>query len=438
MKDFRDIVINLSLILLLIGVFPGLAFAHGNHKEAGTTAEQAEDGGEQDMKDFVEHAKAHLEEAVRVGNREEGIDRVVALRAEMREEGRWNHDSTYLIKIDKSGSVINHGKHTKTMYGDFIKRFPEVESLMMMLMLKENAGETVCVPNGADGDDSYSCATYYMSPFAQENILIGGFDHDVDDMRVDKLRCHDYQPLVTAEYLQKKQDDGADEDVLKENLKFLVKDAIRWVSMTPAPGMAEDPLEPDIISSVRCFTKGHDRSPWKFDSIYFFVITNELFVAVNGNNQELTGGLFIGVLDEDNQNIGQLIKDAAGEAGKGGFVRYLWDDPRTMDDNVVQKECHNYPDPCSPGTSLKISYVEGVNFSNFTGQEDTVFIFGSGIYPEKAEEKSNDGCAIAADPGNTPENTVFNLFMTVSGLLLALSWERRTRSGRKKEQHNII
>ena len=59
----------------------------------------------------------------------------------------------------------------------------------------------------------------------------------------------------------------------------------------------------------------------------------------------------------------------------------------------------------------------GEFFPKFTGQTDTVFIFGSGVYPKemKAEEPStssgsdddDDGCAIAAGSGNNAESTLF-------------------------------
>ena len=419
MKGVRSI-INLSLVLLIIGVFPSLVLAHGDN--TATAKKAADDGTEQAMKDFVAHAKAHLDEAAAGG-----IGKVAEFRAETREAETWKYSSTYLIQIEKNGSVLNHGEHTNTMYGDFINGFPTVGSLITELE-KGNA-TTVCEMNA---NNTYSCAAYYRSPFNPniQNIVIGGFSHKADDMNIDKLACNDYEPIVTAKDLQKMQDDGASEDVLKENLKFLVKDAIRWASMTPGPGMAEG-QEPDIVSSVRCFTKGSDRGPWKYKSIYFFVMTDASIVAVNGNNQELTGNPFIGVLDEDNKNIGELIIDKAGKDGNGGFVEYLWDDPTDTDDGV--DECHNAPDPCAPGNSPKISYVEGTTFPNFTRQEDTVFIFGSGIYPEPEMEEqssdSDDGCAIAGSQ-NTAENTLFNLLLIVSGLFLAMSWRKNRSAGK--------
>ena len=429
MKGVRSI-INLSLVLLIIGVFPSLVLAHGNHGEDSATAEAAAGGDQQAMKDFVAHAKAHLDKAVANETPGAAIDNVVRFRAETREAGTWKHESTYLIQIEKSGSIINHGEHTATLYGDFINRFPTVESLI--LKLKDSNGAPVCEMNA---NNTYSCAAYYTSPFNDsiQNIVIGGFSHDDDDPRIGELACNDYEPIVTAKDLQEMQDGGVSEDVLKENLKFLVKDAIRWVESRPSPGMAKEDLETDILSSVRCFTKESkdNRGPWKYKSIYFFVMTHDSFVAVNGSNQELTGSRFIGVLDEDNKNIGELIIDKAGEDGNEGFVEYLWDDPTDTDDGVT--ECHNAPDPCAPGNSPKISYVEGKTFSNFTGQQDTVFIFGSGIYPEPEMEEqssdSDDGCAIAGSQ-DTAENTLFNLLLIVSGLFLAMSWRKNRSAGK--------
>ena len=414
MKGVQSI-INLSLVLLIIGVFPSLVLAHGDHGEDSATAKAAAGGDQQAMMDFVAHAKAHLDAAAAGG-----IGKVAEFRAETREAETWKYGSTYLIQIEKNGSVLNHGEHTNTMYGDFINGFPTVGSLITELE-KGNA-TTVCEMNA---NNTYSCAAYYRSPFNPmiNNIVIGGFSHDKDDPMIDKLACNDYEPIVTAKDLQEMQDDGVSEDVLKENLKFLVKDAIRWASMTPGPGMAEG-QEPDIVSSVRCFTKGSDRSPWKYGSIYFFVMTDASIVAVNGNNQELTGNPFIGVLDEDGNNIGELIIEAAKEDGKGGFVEYLWDDPTDGVKPVIK-------DGVAPGNVPKISYVEGTKFSHFTGQENTVFIFGSGIYPKMEEQSSDsdDGCAIAGSQ-NTAENTLFNLLLIVSGLFLAMSWRKNRSAGK--------
>ena len=411
MKGVRSI-INLSLVLLIIGVFPSLVLAHGDN--TATAKKAADDGTEQAMKDFVAHAKAHLDEAAAGG-----IGKVAEFRAETREAETWKYGSTYLIQIEKNGSVLNHGEHTNTMYGDFINEFPTVGSLITEL--KKGNGTTVCEMNA---NNTYSCAAYYRSPFNPmiNNIVIGGFSHDKDDPMIVELACNDYEPIVTAKDLQEMQDDGVSEDVLKENLKFLVKDAIRWASMTPRPGMAEG-QEPDIVSSVRCFTKGSDRSPWKYGSIYFFVMTDASIVAVNGNNQELTGNPFIGVMDEDGNNIGELIIEAAKEDGKGGFVEYLWDDPTDGVAPVIK-------DKVAPGNVPKISYVEGKKFSHFTGQQDTVFIFGSGIYPKMEQSSdSDDGCAIAGSK-NTAENTLFNLLLIVSGLFLAMSWRRNRSAGK--------
>ncbi len=424
MKCLRSVVINLSLVLLIVSVFPSLVLAHGDHGEDPATAETAADGDQEAMKKFVAHAKAHLDAAATGG-----INKVAEFRAETREEGDWKNGSTYLIQIERRGSVLNHGEHTEALYGDFINKFPTVESLMNKL--RENDENVHCEEMN---NNSHVCAAYYNSPFDTSgtrppNIVIGGFDHEVDDMRIGKLVCDGYDhPLVTAKDLQRMQDDGISEDVLKENLKFLVKDAIRWVSMTPSPGEAQD-LEPDIVSSVRCFTKESDRGPWKYGSIYFFVMTQESIVAVNGNNQELTGSQFTGVMDEAGNDIGKLIIDAAGENGKSGFVEYLWDHPTDGVDPIRKENM-------APGNVPKISYVEGVTFPNFTGQTDTVFIFGSGIYPEMEEESSemeeessDDGCAIAGSE-NIAENTLFNLFLVVSGLFLAIFWRRNRSAGK--------
>ena len=150
-------------------------------------------------------------------------------------------------------------------------------------------------------------------------------------------------------------------------------------------------------------------------------MTTDSTVVVNGNNPELTGSPFRGVTDEDNVDIGKEIIETAGADGKGGFVRYKWDDPDIEGDEV------NEPNK-SPGTSPKISYVEGAMFSGLPGR---VFIFGSGIYPkadssDDAGSGDGDGCAIAGT-SSKPGNAFFNLFLIVFSLCLAVSLRNRLK-----------
>ena len=147
MKGLRSIFINLSLVLLIVGIFPSLVSAN--------TAEEAAKGGEAEMRSFVKMAQTKLNEAG-------GIDDVSEFRQETRNDkgGKWKYEKTYLIQIEQNGAVLNHGMHNHALYGDFIDEFQIVKSLIMMLK-ENNNDDVVCVPN----ENTYSCAASYTSPF---------------------------------------------------------------------------------------------------------------------------------------------------------------------------------------------------------------------------------------------------------------------------------
>ncbi len=428
MKGLRSIFINLSLVLLIVGIFPSLVFAN--------TAQDVHEakGNKETTMEFVKKAKDALDKAT--SDRMSAINNVARFRNETRTDktGKWKYEKTYLIQIEGNGAVLNHAKYVE-LYGEFINGFETVQELIDKLK-EPNNDDVVCTKN--EVGDAYSCAAYYNSPFNPtiQNIIIGGFDHEKTDT-IKNLNCNvEPAPKITATELQKKQDDKVGEDDLKEDLKTFVEEAIRWVESVPGLGMPEG-QNPNILSSVRCFTK--DRSPWKDGSIYFFVMTNDSppVVTVNGINQNLTGGPFDGVLDGNFKDVGAAILAAAQDEG-GGFVDYLWDDPTDDEDDIPMSECDTPSGRCAPGNSPKLSYVKGTKFDQFIGtpNENTVFIFGSGIYPQdmKAEESStssgsdddDDGCAIAAGSGNNAESTLFNLLLMVSGLFLAVSWRKRS------------
>ena len=165
------------------------------------------------------------------------------------------------------------------------------------------------------------------------------------------------------------------------------------------------------INGVACLGR---EGPWKHGSVYLFIMTTGAgpippLVFLNGNNPELTGLPFVNILDEDGVDVGEIIIEAAGEDGKGGIVRYKWDDPLVEGDEV------NEPG-MSPGTSPKVSYVEGAQIDRRFG----VWIFGSGIYPPA--EDDDDGCAIAGTDSK-PWSAVFNLFLIMFSLCFAFWWK---------------
>jgi hypothetical protein len=228
----------------------------------------------------------------------------------------------------------------------------------LLTRVEDAQGGAVCEEYNRDGSTKWSCAVEYTNAFGGRNVLIEGFDHDEQDMNVRHPDCPDSVPAVTAQQLSESQSE--------EDLETFVKEAIKQSTADLIAGKVQQGA---FKSQIGCLGRGH----WNHGSIYLFVMTagaggSDPIVFFNGNNPELTGAPFVNVLDEDEVNVGEIIIEAAGEPGKGGIVRYKWDNPVKDGDEI------NMPGR-SPGNSPKISYVEGVQI----GQ--SVWIFGSGIYP---------------------------------------------------------
>lgn len=392
MKGFRGSVITLGVVMAIMAFFPGIsAFADGSHSDPQTTAEQAND--EETTKAFVLHAKQHIETIVA-----ENRSALSTLYKDMRDEGIWRHDPVYLIALRmEDGTVVNHGKYTKSLFGASLADFPTVGKLLMRVQ-QDPQGEPVCEEYDMGGSTRWSCAVRYTNAFGESNVLIGGFDHDEQDMNVRHHDCPDYVPDVTAQQVSESQSE--------EDLKNFVKGAITRITAV----FTERPR--GLRGDIRGNCLGRE-GPWRHDSIYLFIMTadNPPIVFLNGNNPELTGAPFENVLDEDEVNVGKIIIEAAGEHGKGGIVEYKWDNPVKDGDEV------NMPG-MSPGNSRKISYVEGVQI------RERVWIFGSGIYPDADED--DGGCAIAGT-GSNLAGTAFNLFLIVFSLCLAFWWKGRSK-----------
>ena len=139
MKGFRGFVVTLGVVMAIMAFFPGIsAFADGSHGDPQTTAEQAND--EETMKAFVLHAKQHINDTLA-----ENRSALSTLYRDMRNpEGIWNHGSVYLIALRLDGTVVNHGKYTKSLFGASLADLPTVGSLLERVR-QETSGEPVCV-----------------------------------------------------------------------------------------------------------------------------------------------------------------------------------------------------------------------------------------------------------------------------------------------------
>lgn len=400
-----------SLMLIMIVFLPVSAFADGTHEDPQTTAGEADSANDESaMKSFVRHAKQHLVDATG----ESGASVTVFYRQMRDQESIWNNGSVYLIALSRDGGVINHGKYTKSLYGDSLAELPVVKKLLGQLGQDVQA-EPVCTSYQLDGSTRWSCAVLYKPAIALvPQVLIGGFDHAPDDAAIVKAKCPEFKPEVTA--LDVSESQYVSESHGRETLQKFVKGAIQRFNEQVQQSAGSARL---LLNVVTCFT----REPWNSGPIYLFAMSKlpkgAPVVTFNANNPELTGSPFENVFDEDGVDIGKEILETAGEDGKGGFVEYKWDNPVIDEDDVNELGK-------SPGRSPKISYVEGFSFSR-VGIE-TVVIFGSGIYGtlEEGSDGDDDGCAIAGT-GSKSSGAVFNLFLIVFSLSLAFWWKDRSK-----------
>ena len=155
------------------------------------------------------------------------------------------------------------------------------------------------------------------------------------------------------------------------------------------------------------------------DSIYLYMFTDvssdahEELVVFHAINFDVEGLDLHGMRDANGDEIAhKLIRAIGGD----GFAKYTWDDPRFEGDEVTEAGR-------SPGSSPKVGYVEKVTLL----EDPATFLIGSGFYPTPYSPASDNGCAIAGGTtGRDGLSSLFNLFLMVSALFLAVSWKTRT------------
>ncbi len=162
-------------------------------------------------------------------------------------------------------------------------------------------------------------------------------------------------------------------------------------------------------------------------SIYLYIFTadetedgeHEEIAVFNAINPRVEGINVHEMTDANGVEVAHELIDAATEPDGDGFGYYTWDDPRIEGDEVNEAGK-------TPGTSDKIGYVEVITLLD----EPTVFVLGSGFYPTPLPEPmvDDDGCVIAAvgTTGRDGLSSLFNLFLVVSALFIAVSWRIRT------------
>ena len=167
---------------------------------------------------------------------------------------------------------------------------------------------------------------------------------------------------------------------------------------------------------------------WRKDSIYLFILqrpteTGGEIVIFNASNRDAEGGS-MHVLDIDGTDVGHEFEKVVYEGGDG-YIEYSWDNPAVSGDEL------NEPGKVA-GTSRKLSYA--VDISLIGHPED--LMLGAGFYldPPPASKK---GCSVAAPgSGTLSQSFIFNLFLVVSGLFLAVS--RKSRPEKMNSDRGLL
>ena len=317
--------------------------------------------------------------------------------------GDWNDGSTYLVLLTGSGGVQAHMVNRELEDEDWSTLLdsqgkPVGENF---LNVKSEFGDFVDYYNNGDKKKSY--AIPFIDPFTmQPYILIGGFDLQpkVETVPYENLPGADtIKPSITAEEVE-----------TKEDLKKFVKGAIDFFEAALA-----DP-EVDLVKARKLFRA--EDGPWRHVSTYIWIMDDEGNVIFNGGNRNIEQTNLLRSQDQDLVDIIQRLIDASTKEEEERFVNYDWDDPAVVGDEP--------PGGGAGGSSPKLGYVEP--FPN-PYNSDQIFIFGSGLYLGSEMETPDDGGCAISGTRNTTQSTVFNLFLVMSVLFLAVSFKRRPALG---------
>ena len=208
----------------------------------------------------------------------------------------------------------------------------------------------------------------------------------------------------------------------RETLKKFVEEAIKAYKVFRMRHCADssdpttcDPSKTSLYRPVMRSAEG----PWKSDrnAVYLFMMYDESErVIFNGSNKFFEDASLL-VTDANGVHLGPTIIKEAKDPGEDGFFLYLWDDPRTKEDDVH--------DPGgAPGISPKLGYVKAMELP----ESHRVIIFGSGIYPKV--EKVEKGCSVAAGTAGTSGSAALNLLLIASAVFPAVSLGNRARRKR--------
>jgi hypothetical protein len=412
--------------LVLASVFFGTrpAVAHEGTTDAATAEDVAK--ATADMKrdvlsEFVEHAAEHFEGA-------QSFEQAAQLFNGFRNERSWNYEGIYIVLLTARGGVYVHPN--RELEDQDWSALPDEEG--------KNVGKQFLAA-GEDGDfvmyygqDDQSPRVSYVRPVVnpsvplsnpsapdrQKFILLGGFDqehgfpppsYDPDqNIKLHSRDDFDTNPSIDAE-----------EVMDKARLKQFVGDAIRVFLR------ALDTGQIDVIQLRRVFRL--DDGPWRHVATYIYIMDERGNVIFNGANRDIEQTNLWDFTPPDSSDtfIQRII--AAAEMPGGGFIDYNWDDPGITGDEP--------PGGGAGGTSPKVGFAEAASLDPHD-HLSPVYVFGSGLYLGSQDDDGDGACAIAG-AGNTLEGTVFNLFLLVSALFLAVSSKRHLTGRRKEQRQNL-
>ena len=134
----------------------------------------------------------------------------------------------------------------------------------------------------------------------------------------------------------------------------------------------------DVVLLRRIFRL--ENSPWRYGSVYIYIMDDGGNVIFNGGNRNIEQtNLWDFPPNSDDKFIRRIIDTA--KMG-GGFVEYDWNDPEDPNDDP--------PDGGAGGSSPKLGYAKAFRI-NKSDPMSPVYIFGSGLYhPERLEQPKEE------------------------------------------------
>ena len=438
--------------LALAGVFSGVrtAVAHEGTM-AKDVAGAADDMERRDLLEkFVKDAADHLQIA-------STLEQATEIFNDFRKEGYWKYKDTYLILL--TGPSTCPPKEDQAVVcqsnpggGVYVHPNRELEDQDWSNLVdgKLNLVGEQFLAAGKDGgdfvmyygqDDQSPGVSYALSftglssipltnptaPEQQSFVLVGGFNLEDGaepapiNISQGRIKLHGFafpiNPTNQAKNVKEEED--------RELLKLFVEEASDFFLR------ASSRPEIDVIQLRRLFRI--EGGPWRDGSTYIYIMDERGNVIFNGANRSIEQTKLWDLEDNGDYFIRRIIAAAKtrDEHGGfvGGFVEYNWNDPEDPNDDP--------PGGGAGGTSPKLAYAKAVPLNPLLKEDPNspVYVFGSGVYLESGVEDGGGGCAIiAAGAESAPEGTVFNLFLVVSALFLAISSKRRSVGKHRKDK----